>query len=153
MSCIQRRWRSIQLHLVKSKKLVHYTLELHEIIKYIIINFLFYFISQTMFLYIYNKWRIFYGAEGLESRLKNRVVRWAAGYNVVRVRQSDRRFKFSQYPDSKILTTSRHEISTSFLKLPRAHAWRMHITPQCLLLPAVSVFFSGSYSEYICKAR
>lgn len=110
MSCIQRRWRSIQLHLVKSKKLVHYTLELHEIIKYIIINFLFYFISQTMFLYIYNKWRIFYGAEGLESRLKNRVVRWAAGYNVVRVRQSDRRFKFSQYPDSKILTTSRHEI-------------------------------------------
>ncbi|XP_076288638.1 sidekick cell adhesion molecule isoform X2 [Lasioglossum baleicum] len=39
-------------------------------------------------------------ARRLESRLKNRVVRWAAGYNVVRVRQSDRRFKFSQYPDT-----------------------------------------------------
>ncbi|XP_076674857.1 sidekick cell adhesion molecule isoform X2 [Andrena cerasifolii] len=39
-------------------------------------------------------------AKRLESRLKNRVVRWAAGYNVVRVRQSDRRFKFSQYPDT-----------------------------------------------------
>ncbi|XP_076160333.1 sidekick cell adhesion molecule isoform X3 [Ptiloglossa arizonensis] len=38
--------------------------------------------------------------KGLESRLKNRVVRWAAGYNVVRVRQSDRRFQFSQYPDT-----------------------------------------------------
>ncbi|CAL7947530.1 unnamed protein product [Xylocopa violacea] len=38
--------------------------------------------------------------KGLESRVKNRVARWAAGYNVVRVRQSDRRFKFSQYPDT-----------------------------------------------------
>ncbi|XP_066595112.1 protein sidekick isoform X2 [Prorops nasuta] len=31
----------------------------------------------------------------LGSGLKNRVVRWAAGYNVVRARQSDRRFKFN----------------------------------------------------------
>lgn len=31
-----------------------------------------------------------------------RVIRWAAGYRVVRVRQSDRRFQFTQYPDSKI---------------------------------------------------
>ncbi|KZC09696.1 Protein sidekick [Dufourea novaeangliae] len=38
--------------------------------------------------------------KGLKSRVKKRVVRWAAGYNVVRVRQSDRRFKFSQYPDT-----------------------------------------------------
>ncbi|KAG7208959.1 hypothetical protein KM043_015128 [Ampulex compressa] len=39
--------------------------------------------------------------KGLGGGLKNRVVRWAAGYtNVVRVRQSDRRFKFSQYPDT-----------------------------------------------------
>ncbi|XP_017880955.1 protein sidekick isoform X4 [Ceratina calcarata] len=38
--------------------------------------------------------------KGLESRVKKRIVRWAAGYNVVRVRQSDRRFKFSQYPDT-----------------------------------------------------
>ncbi|XP_015175534.1 PREDICTED: protein sidekick isoform X1 [Polistes dominula] len=35
--------------------------------------------------------------KGLRSYLKNRVIRWAAGYNVVRARQPDRRFKFSQY--------------------------------------------------------
>ncbi|KAK2580567.1 hypothetical protein KPH14_007691 [Odynerus spinipes] len=36
--------------------------------------------------------------KGLRSYLKNRVIRWAAGYSVVRARQPDRRFKFSQYP-------------------------------------------------------
>ncbi|XP_039313553.1 protein sidekick isoform X8 [Solenopsis invicta] len=38
--------------------------------------------------------------KGLRSRLRNRVARWAAGYNVVRIRQSDRRFMFSQYPNT-----------------------------------------------------
>ncbi|XP_020295533.1 protein sidekick isoform X2 [Pseudomyrmex gracilis] len=38
--------------------------------------------------------------EGLGSGLRNRVARWAAGYNVVRVRQSDRHFLFSQYPNT-----------------------------------------------------
>ncbi|XP_014483007.1 PREDICTED: protein sidekick isoform X1 [Dinoponera quadriceps] len=37
--------------------------------------------------------------KGLGSGLKDRVARRAAGYNIVRVRQSDRRFMFSQYPD------------------------------------------------------
>ena len=42
------------------------------------------------------------GAEGVDTEIRsNRVVRWAAGYNVVRMRESDRRFHFSQYPDSK----------------------------------------------------
>ncbi|XP_048507643.1 protein sidekick isoform X2 [Athalia rosae] len=36
------------------------------------------------------------------GRIGQRVARWAAGYNVVRVRQSDRHFKFSQYPDTSI---------------------------------------------------
>ncbi|XP_014300001.2 protein sidekick isoform X2 [Microplitis demolitor] len=34
--------------------------------------------------------------------LLKRVARWAAGYRVVRVRQSDRRFEFSQYPETSI---------------------------------------------------
>ncbi|XP_032667405.1 protein sidekick isoform X2 [Odontomachus brunneus] len=38
--------------------------------------------------------------KGLGSGLKDRVVRRAAGYNVVRIRQSDRSFMFSQYPDT-----------------------------------------------------
>lgn len=40
-------------------------------------------------------------SEKAESTMRNRVSRWAAGYNVVRVRQSDHRFLFSQYPESK----------------------------------------------------
>ncbi|XP_015515694.2 protein sidekick isoform X1 [Neodiprion lecontei] len=36
------------------------------------------------------------------GRIGKRVARWAAGYNVVRVRQSDRQFKFFQYPDTSI---------------------------------------------------
>lgn len=43
-------------------------------------------------------------SEKAESSMRNRVSRWAAGYNVVRVRQSDHRFLFSQYPDSKNLS-------------------------------------------------
>lgn len=39
--------------------------------------------------------------KGLGSGFRNRVARMAAGYNVVSVRESGRRFKFSQYPDSK----------------------------------------------------
>ncbi|XP_015603138.1 protein sidekick isoform X3 [Cephus cinctus] len=40
--------------------------------------------------------------KGMGTGIRNRVARWAAGYNVVRVRQSERRFKFSQYPDTSI---------------------------------------------------
>ncbi|XP_063972668.1 protein sidekick isoform X2 [Diachasmimorpha longicaudata] len=44
----------------------------------------------------------------VKSKNRKRVVRRAAGYRVVRVRQSDRRFEFTQYPETStpILETS-----------------------------------------------
>jgi hypothetical protein len=39
--------------------------------------------------------------KGLGSGLRDRVARWAAGYNIVRLGQLDRRFMFSKYPGSK----------------------------------------------------
>lgn len=103
-----------------------------------------------MFVYTYYKWRVFYGAEGLESRLKNRVIRWAAGYNVVRVRQSDRRFKFSQYPDSKILITSGHEISTSFWNYP-GHMLEECISHHNICFYQLLAVFSFFLVVIVCK--
>lgn len=58
--------------------------------------------------------------EELGSGLRNRVARWAVGYNVVRIRQSDRRFMFSHYQDSKKIAAKFLHFSFSLLFL--AHA-------------------------------
>lgn len=58
--------------------------------------------------------------EELGSGLRNRVARWAAGYNVVRIRQSDRRFMFSHYPDSK-------KIAAKFLHFSVFHYYSRHM--------------------------
>lgn len=42
---------------------------------------------------------VFMKAASIGTEMRKR--RWAAGYNVVRARDTDRRFMFSHYPDSK----------------------------------------------------
>lgn len=74
-----------------------------------------------------NTYDVFFvcGTEGLGSGLRNRVARWAAGYNVVRVRQSDHRFMFSHYPDSK-------NIAAKFLHFSFQLSFSAHACEDCV---------------------
>lgn len=133
MPRFQRSWRSLQLHLVEGQKLVypwHYK-SLRDIIIFFRL-----FVERYLFVHIISN-IIFCGPEGLESRLKNRVVRWAAGYNVVRVRQSDRRFKFSQYPDSKISDATKYPPFSDYLgtRLTNAYHTTMFAFSSCTRPP------------------
>lgn len=60
--------------------------------------------------------------KGLGSRLRDRVARWAAGYNIVRLGHFDRRLIFSKYPSSKNILAKFLFTFSSPLYIFSAHA-------------------------------